>query len=115
MDSYLIYIALVIVVIILFIIVYIVVKKKYDKQDNAIDVSMILALIDTNNVKNIEYIRNKIVLSFKDITLFNIEELHTCGVAGITVVGDKVKFYVDDIKESNEIIYNKIKNYIEGK
>jgi len=115
MDKYLIYIALGFVVITLVVIIYIVLRKKSNKLDKTIDISMILALIDVDNVIKVEYIRNKIVLSFKDITIFNVEGLHKNGATGINVVGDKVKFFVEGSNELNESIYYSIKDFVEGK
>ena len=115
MDKYLIYIALGLVIITSAVIIYIVIRKKTKKSENTIDISMILALIDADNVIKVEYIRNKIVLSFKDITMFNVKGLHKNGATGINVVGDKVKFFVEGSNDLNESIYYSIKDFVEGK
>ena len=94
--------------------IFIVVRKQRTNKKNSIDVSEITTLFDKNNVFNLEYIRNKIVVSFNDISLFNVEELHSKSVKGINVVGDKIKFYVSDNDEINESIYKAIKAFIEG-
>ncbi len=74
----------------------------------------VLELLDKSNIVSTDYIRNKIVITFKDVTLFNTELLHEKGAKGISIVGDKVKFYFDGENELNENIYNEIKKYIEG-
>lgn len=73
----------------------------------------VLELIDKNNIEAINYIRNKIVITFKDVTLFDTNKLHEKGAKGISIVGDKVKFYFDGENELNENIYNEIKKHIE--
>ena len=114
MDSALFYWILGIAVVMLVVVINFVARKKISNKKDALDVSEITELFDKENILNIEYTRNKIVISFKDITLFNAEELHNRGVKGINIVGDKIKFYVDDENEVNENIYKAIKAYIEG-
>lgn len=115
MDLELIYIIVVIAIVSLFIIAFLVVKYKGKKQEDLIDKSLILALIDPENVIRVEFVRNKIVILFKDVTLVNIESLHLKGVVGINVVGDKIKFYIEGSNEKNENLYNSIKDFVEGK
>ncbi len=115
MDPYIYIILVVLVIDILAVIIFIIKNNKNKKQQNAFDISLILALLDKNNINKVEYIRNKIVISFKDVTIFNIEDLHKNGATGISVVGDKVKFYVDGDNIINEILFNSIRDYIEGK
>ena len=86
-------------------------KKVVRKQ---VELPGVLELLDKRNIESIEYIRNKIVLKFKDVTLFNTELLHQKGAKGISIVGDKVKFYFDGENELNENLYHQIKKYIEG-
>lgn len=84
-----------------------VVKKEYE-------LPIIFELLDKNNIETVEYIRNKIVINFKDVTLFNTKKLLEKGAKGISVVGDKVKFFFDGTNELNEKIFIQIKSYIEG-
>ena len=115
MDDYLIYIALGILVIIVIAVSYSLINNKKKANSKSIDIQGIVSLIDRNNVVNVEYIRNKIIIHFKDLNLFNIEEFHSSGIKGINVIGDKIKFYVDDDNEINKEIYEAIKAFIEGK
>ena len=61
MDLELIYIIVGIAIISLFIIAFLVVKYKGKKQEDLIDESSILALIEPENVVRVEFVRNKIV------------------------------------------------------
>jgi phosphotransferase system IIB component len=87
-------------------------RKKVEKKEY--DLPIIFDLLDKDNIESVEYSRNKIVINFKDVTLFDTTQLHEKGAKGISVVGDKVKFYFDGSNELNENIFNQIKNYIEG-
>lgn len=78
------------------------------------DLESIFDLFDIDNINTIEFVRNKIVINFIDVNLFNVEELHNKGALGISIVGDKVKFYFDGGNEKNLDIYNQLKKYIEG-
>lgn len=115
MDQLVVYIIIGLVIITLSTIIFIVLKNKDAKQEIKVDESAILSLFNKDNIINIEYIRNKIVISFKDITLFNIEELHSLGISGISVIGDKIKFYLEGSNELNEKLYKSIKAFVEGK
>lgn len=74
----------------------------------------IIDLFDKGNISNIEYIRNKIVVTFKSIEKFNVEALKEVGAKGINVIGDKLKFFVSDDNKKNEEIYKEINKTIEG-
>ena len=87
-------------------------ENKVEKKEY--ELPTILELIDIMNIESIDFIRNKIVISFKDVSLFNTEKLHEKGAKGISIVGDKVKFYFDGNNELNETIFNQIRNHIEG-
>ena len=115
MSDYLIYIALGSVLITATIIIILLINNKENKNKNFFDVSKILPLFDNDNIIKVEYIRNKIVVSFNDITLFDVQELHVKGATGITIVGDKVKFYVGESSEVNENVYKAIKEFTERK
>lgn len=115
MSDYLFWVALGSVLITATVIIVLLINNKENKNKNFFDASKILPLFDNNNIIKVEYIRNKIVVSFKDITLFNVKELHVKGATGITIVGDKVKFYVGESSEVNENVYKAIKEFTERK
>jgi len=78
------------------------------KKKNVITYDELTELLNIDLVTKIEYIRNKIVVTFKDINKFDIEKLKDVGAKGINIVGDKVKFFVYDEATKNEIIYNQL-------
>lgn len=82
-------------------------KKEYNLPN-------VLELLDKKNIESVEFIRNKIVISFTDVTKFDTQMLHDKGAKGISIVGDKVKFFFDGDNELNEMMYQEIKKYIEG-
>ncbi len=110
MDSYLIYSGIVIPIIVIFIIIF---KSNKKVIKTSLDFDELNKLFNKSDISNIDYIRNKIVISFKDISTFNVELLHGTYAKGITVVGDKIKFYVSDDSKINEEVYNSIKTFIE--
>lgn len=115
MGDYLFYIALGSVLITVTTIIILAINNKENKQKNSFDVSIILPLFDNDNVLKVEFIRNKIVVLFKDINEFDVKTLHLKGATGITIVGDKVKFYVNESSIINESVYKSIKEFVEGK
>ena len=115
MSDYLFYIALGSVLITATVIIVLLINNKENKNKNFFDISKILPLFDNDNIIKVEYIRNKIVVSFNDIALFDVKELHVKGATGITIVGDKVKFYVSESNEVNENVYKAIKDFAERK
>jgi len=88
-------------------------RSKSSKPTKSYDLDFIVSLLDKNNIVNIDYIRNKIVIEFNDVTLFDTKKLHEKGALGVSVVGDKVKFYFDGGNEKNEQIYNELRNFME--
>lgn len=100
------------VVVLAIVLILLVRKKKVVRKQY--ELPGVLELLDKKNIDNIEYIRNKIVIKFKDVTLFDTKLLHEKGAKGISIVGDKVKFYFDGENELNEQIYDEVKKYIEG-
>lgn len=79
----------------------------------AIDVSGITEILDKKNIKKVEFIRNKIVLHTLDIKKFDVNTLHQKGALGISIVGDKIKFYFDGGTQKNQDMYKLIKEYLE--
>ena len=115
MEDYLFYIALGSVLITITVIIVLAINKRENNNKNSFNIAMILHLFDNDNVLKAEFIRNKIVVLFKDISVFDVKTLHLKGATGITIVGDKVKFYVSESKEINESVYIAIKKVVEGK
>jgi hypothetical protein len=110
MNDYLIYAGIAIVLIVILVIVL---KTKNRVKEPSVDMDELNKLFNKNDISKIDFIRNKIVISFKDISLFNVESLHGTYAKGITVVGDKIKFYVSDDQLVNEEVYKSIKSFIE--
>jgi len=93
-------------------------KIKKDKKsiiENEKNIDEILSLMKKDNIENLEFIRNKIVVTFKDVTKFDVKKLHENGVKGINIIGDKVKFYIDEDKLENERTFLIIKKHIDNK
>lgn len=99
-------------IVVLAVVLFIVLKKKKVTRKEY-QLSDVLELLDKRNISNIDFLRNKIAITFIDVTKFDTEKLHEKGAKGISVVGDKVKFYFDGENELNEKIYLQIKKYIE--
>ena len=110
MENYLIYIGVALPLIVVFFIVF---KNKNKVEEISIDLDELVKLFNKEDIVKIEFIRNKIVINFKDITTFDINQLHGTYAKGITVVGDKIKFYVSDDDKKNEEVFNSIKSFIE--
>ena len=103
MNEYLIYAGIVVVLIVILVLVF---KTKNKVKEPSVDMGELNKLFNKNDISKIEFIRNKIVISFNDISLFNVESLHGTYAKGITVVGDKIKFYVSDDQKVNEEVFN---------
>lgn len=73
---------------------------------------ILVNLFEKEDITNLEYIRNKIVLTFNDVSSFNVETLKSEGAKGINIVGDKVKFFIFDEASKNESVYNEISKKI---
>jgi len=91
-----------------------IVSKKHTKHVKSYDASSMIQILDKNNIKEITFIRNKIAIEFLNIDFFNPEELQECGAKGISIVGDKIKFYIDGTNEENQALFLELKQYIEG-
>lgn len=114
MDKYLVFIIPAVLLIVVLVRLYVTKRKHSITSKNNLDISNILKLIDVKNVVDVDYIRNKIIINFHDVNKFNIEDLHSLGAKGITVVGDKIKFYVSDDSETNKNVFKSVKAFIEG-
>lgn len=110
MENIEIYIGVFVAIIVSLIIIFVINKK--DKKPS-INTDEIIKLFNKEDVTSVEYIRNKIVVNFKDVTKFDLELLNSISAKGITVVGDKIKFYVSEDSKTNEEVFNSIKLFIE--
>lgn len=104
-------IILVIVLPILAISTIVLLRTIKQKKNPKIEETAILQLFDKSNVLDVSYIRNKIVVSFTDVTLFQHNELKQFGATGISIIGDKVKFYFID-NSITTTIFEKIQMHI---
>lgn len=111
MNDYLLYVGIAVVTLLVFI-VLIINKKKV--KETSINMDDLNKLFHKDDISKIEFIRNKIVITFKDITLFNVEVLHGTFAKGVTVVGDKIKFFISEDSKVNEKAFISIKSFIEG-
>ena len=97
-------------VLVALIFVFVFAKRKSHKK---IDVSVLNEVFDKSNVTSLDFVRNKIVMTFKHIDQVEFEDLKRYGAQGISIVGNKIKFYVSSKKEENEKAYQALKQYIE--
>ncbi|AIO19549.1 hypothetical protein KQ51_01673 [Candidatus Izimaplasma bacterium HR1] len=102
------------VVAIVAVVVSVVLLNRSKVEKKQYELPTILELLNKKNIVGIDFIRNKIVINFNDVTLFNTDLLLEKGAKGISIVGNKVKFYFDGDNELNENIYKQIKQFIEG-
>ena len=79
----------------------------YGPKVSIIDFDLFLT-VKKENIKSVDLIRNKIVLLVKDLNVIDMEQLKLSGASGITVVGDKIKFFVKD-NETTQKVYDNIK------
>lgn len=103
-----------ILILLMSLIIFIVSKSKKKPKMKDVDVDFILSLLDKSNIVNVNFIRNKIVIDFKDVELVDVELLHERGAKGVSIIGDKIKFYVDGGDQRNQDLFMKIKQFIEG-
>jgi len=93
--------------------VYTILKHKKARQ-KLYDVSAMTQVLDKNNITSINFVRNKIVIEFINIDAFKPEALQECGAQGISIVGDKIKFYIEGTNELNNDLFIQLKQHIEG-
>lgn len=72
----------------------------------------LIQLFDNSQIQSVTYVRHKVVVEFHDVTLFDAERLKESGAKGITIVGDKIKFYVSDSPEVNTALYEELKAHL---
>lgn len=113
MDIVMIIVALGILVVFM-ILGFVVIGKKQTPAKIQYDVAEILRIFEKNNINSVDFVRNKIVIDFVNIDFFNPEDLKECGAKGISIVGDKIKFFVDGTPEQNNELFQQIKKHLEG-
>jgi len=113
MTDYLIYALGALVFISILVTSYLLFKKSKTIKTPKYDIEEIAQIFDKNNILAIEYIRNKMVVTFKDISLFDAENLHRLGAKSVSIVGDKIKFLMEEDREKNEHIFTALKDTIE--
>ena len=107
-----IWIVLIVVVVLgLFIAVLAVIRK--DKKSVKKDYSYLIQLFQKDNVQEVHYLRNKIVVDFVNVDFFDAEALKDAGAKGISIVGDRIKFFIDGSTNENEDLFLQLKEYLE--
>lgn len=99
--------AVIIVLVLLFIVIIITNRTKRAKP---FDIEVIKAALNLDNVIKVEFVRNKMNITLKDVKKTNMKALQEAGAVGINIVGDKVKCY---FKQDNERIYEALKDALE--
>ncbi|MFH5882479.1 hypothetical protein [Liberiplasma polymorphum] len=87
-------------------------KKLKKPAPKKLDIAIILNAFGDNNIEEISFKRNKINVKIKDMKHTNMQLLKAEGAVGINIVGDTIKFYVE---EKNEEIYQALKEALERK
>lgn len=111
MEPRVIAIIAILIVVIIVSTIYLLSANKRHKYVSANE--QLFELFIPENVLGIEFVRNKIVVSFNDATMFDVNKLKDYGGKGITVIGDTVKFYISDKSQENEKLYNNLSRHIE--
>lgn len=102
------------VLLVLTIFLLIVLNRAKKTPKKHVDLDFILSLFNKDNILEVNYVRNKIVIDFKDVELVDVNLLHERGAKGVSIIGDRIKFYFDGGEEKNHQIFTQIKNFIEG-
>lgn len=100
-----------IVLVIIIILLYMIYNKK--PKYPPMDITNMVSVLSKANIKNIRFVRNKIVIDFEDISRFDATALQATGVKGIMIVGDTVKFYIDGDNERNQQLYEQLRQELE--
>ncbi len=95
-------------VFLLFIILIIRHQKKSKPAE--IDVQAIMTALGKDNIKTVEFKRQKIVVAVKQYRAVDLEALKTSGAVGINVVGNTIKFYYE---HNNEQIVEAMKERVD--
>ena len=86
----------------------------FRKDQKVINYQEIIGLFDKQTISTIDFIRNKIVVSFNDVKSFDVNQLKDLGGKGINIIGDKVKFFVSDDNKENKMVYEDLIHKIGG-
>lgn len=108
------YVGGVVVVLAITLITVFIIKSKTPKK-SLLDIEQFVNILVLENIKSIDFKRNKIVVTFKDIELFDPEQLQQAGAKGISIIGDVIKFYIDGDEEENYQLFRQLDNHIKGK
>ena len=98
-------------VIVLAVILFLLLKRS--KKKTIIDTTDFVSLFSDKKLTKIEYIRNKIVITFTNIKELDVDGLQQLGASSITIVGDKIKFIMNEDNELNIKYYESLKNHFE--
>lgn len=82
-------------------------------KQKPLDASTMAQVFANTSIKNIRFVRNKIVVDLVSIEDFDAKTLHDAGALGISIVGDTVKFYIDGPPEANEALFHELKRQLE--
>lgn len=97
-------------IITIFIILLIVILKARKPKSKPLEPTQILLAFGEENIEDITFKRNKINIKVIDVKKTDMERLKAEGAVGINIVGDVIKFYIE---EDNEKLYQSLKDAIE--
>lgn len=89
-------------------------SKKKLSQETESKYPELLNLLQTIEISNVDFVRNKIVLDLVDVYSFPAEQLQQHGAKGVSIVGNRIKFYVDGTAIDNENLYIEIQKLFKG-
>ena len=92
-------------------IILVIAFNRVKPKGKKIEEESIIELFIKDQITSVEYIRNKIVVAFKDSSKFNPESLKDFGATGINIIGDKIKFYFDN-DQTTKKVYDNLKKHI---
>ena len=92
-------------------IILVIAFNRVKPKGKKIEEESIIKLFIKDQITSVEYIRNKIVVAFKDSSKFNPESLKDFGATGINIIGDKIKFYFDN-DQTTKKVYDNLKKHI---
>lgn len=75
-----------------------------------VNANAFLNAIDFTNIRDIRFVRNKIVIDCLNVDFFDAQALKDAGANGITIVGDTVKFFINGTPETNQTLYQILHN-----
>lgn len=108
----LLYIGIGAIVLLTAIVTVIIVRSRQPKYP-PMDISNMVEVLQQATVKQIRFVRNKIVVDFVDSSKLDAEQLQATGVKGIMIVGDTVKFYIDGDNDRNKQLFEQLQQELE--